>query len=111
MPVSLNETSQAVAVVPTLDPSTTARLAPKEMTPASTRAVVSAVTALLDCTTAVASAPAAKPSHRWPSRARATTGVRPTDGLQLAAEPVESVRNRTTAEIAANSPCRGLTLP
>ena len=64
MPVSLNETSQAVAVVPTLEPSTTPRLARKEMTPASTSVVVKAVTALLDCTTAVARAPAANPRHR-----------------------------------------------
>src|SRR4029453_16114127 len=66
IPVSLSDTNQAVAVVPTFEPSSTPRLARKEITAASTRAVVSAVIALLDCTTAVASAPIANPRHRLP---------------------------------------------
>ena len=64
IPVNLNDTSQAVTVVPTLEPSSTARLAEKVITPASTRLTAKAVTALLDCNTAVATAPAPNPKKR-----------------------------------------------
>ncbi len=63
--VSLKDTSQAVAVVPTLAPSKTPRLARKEMAEASTKAAVKELMALLDCTKAVAKAPTAKPFQRF----------------------------------------------
>ncbi len=61
IPVSLNETSHAVAVVPTLEPNNIPRLAVKLITPASTRLTANAVTALLDCKTAVEIAPTINP--------------------------------------------------
>lgn len=61
MPVSLKLTSQAVAVVPTLAPSSTARLPEKDSAPALTSDTASDDTALLDCTSAVNTAPSRKP--------------------------------------------------
>ena len=61
MEVSFSEMSHAVEVVPTLAPRTTPRLERNVRIPALTSVTVSATTALLDCTIAVAIAPSNTP--------------------------------------------------
>ena len=106
MSVSLNDTSQAIVVVPTFAPMRMPRLALKEMTPASTSVTARAVTALLDCTNAVAAPPAKNPFQQL-------AVTRPSDAFRVSPPATCSSwlklwsenRNRTTAATAEKKTC------
>src|SRR5271169_3239590 len=106
MSVRLNDTSQAVDVVPILAPRRILRLALKEMTPASTSVTAKAVTALLDCTKAVAAAPASKPFQRLAvTRPNHVRSVSPPTLCNSLLKLWRENRNRAITAIAEKRTC------